>query len=61
MKTYGGADVQNVFFTLAPAGVEWLASCHGFTPGKGPIVPIGQEAGWTPELGWMMEDVANAL
>jgi hypothetical protein len=23
-----------------------------FTPGKGPPVPIGQEAGWAPEQVW---------
>jgi hypothetical protein len=24
-----------------------------FTPGKGPPVPIGQEAGWAPEPMWI--------
>jgi hypothetical protein len=40
------------FTTSALDGGEWLASCPGrfLLPGKGPPVPIGQEAGWAPEL-----------
>jgi hypothetical protein len=32
-------------------GGEWSASRPGrdLLPGKGPLVPIGQEAGWAPE------------
>jgi len=35
-------------------GVEWSASRLGraLPPGKGPPVPIIQEAGWTPEADW---------
>jgi hypothetical protein len=35
-------------------GGEWSASRPGraLTPGKGPPVPIGQEAGWAPESVW---------
>jgi hypothetical protein len=34
--------------------VEWSASRPGraLPPGKGPQVPIGQEAGWAPEPVW---------
>jgi hypothetical protein len=41
--------------TLALDGGEWSASCPGRTlaPGKGPPVPIVQEAGWASELVWM--------
>jgi hypothetical protein len=33
---------------------EWSASRPGraLPPGKGPTVPIGQEAGWAPEPVW---------
>jgi hypothetical protein len=35
-------------------GGEWSASRPGraLPPGKGPPVPIGEEAGWAPELVW---------
>jgi hypothetical protein len=35
-------------------GGEWSASRHGhaLSPGTGPPVPIGQEAGWAPEPVW---------
>jgi hypothetical protein len=40
--------------TSALDGGEWSASCPGraLPPGKGPPVPIGQEAGWAPEPVW---------
>jgi hypothetical protein len=39
------------FSTLAVDGGEWSASRPGraLPPGKGPPVPIVQEAGWAPE------------
>jgi hypothetical protein len=42
------------FTTSALDGDEWLASRPGLAlpPGKGPPVPIGQEAGWAPEPVW---------
>jgi hypothetical protein len=42
------------FLTSALDGGEWSASCPGraLHPGKGPPVPIGQEAGWAPEPVW---------
>jgi hypothetical protein len=42
------------FITSALDGGEWSASRPGraLTPGKGPPVPIGQEAGWAPEPVW---------
>jgi hypothetical protein len=39
------------FTTLALDGGEWSA-LQRFTPGKGPPVPIVQEAGWAPEPIW---------
>jgi hypothetical protein len=43
------------FLTLALDESEWSASRPGRTlsPGKGPPVPVGKEAGWAPELVWM--------
>jgi hypothetical protein len=40
--------------TWALDGCEWSASrpCRALAPGKGPPVPIVQEAGWAPELVW---------
>jgi hypothetical protein len=42
------------FSTLALGEVEWSASRPGrsLPPGKGPPVPIVQEAGWAPEPVW---------
>jgi hypothetical protein len=42
------------FSTLALDGAEWSASrpCRALPPGKGPPVPIVQEAGWAPEPVW---------
>jgi hypothetical protein len=40
------------FTTSALYGGEWSASRLGRAPGKGPPVPIGQEAGWAPEPVW---------
>jgi hypothetical protein len=61
MKTYGGVDVEiHVFFAFALAGGEWSASRPGrFTPRKELPVPIGKDAGRTPEpvrMTWRRED-----
>jgi hypothetical protein len=42
------------FLTSAVDGGEWSASRPGraLPPGKGPPVPIVQEAGWAPEPVW---------
>jgi hypothetical protein len=42
------------FLTLALDGSQWPASRLGraLLPGKGPPVPIVQEAGWASELVW---------
>jgi hypothetical protein len=42
------------FLTSTLDGGEWSASRPGcaLPPGKGPPVPIGQEAGWAPEPVW---------
>jgi hypothetical protein len=57
--TYGGARGERScssysFITSALDGGEWSVSCPGraLPPGKGPPVPIGQEADWAPELVW---------
>jgi hypothetical protein len=41
-------------FTTSALDGEWSASRLGraLPPGKGPPVPIGQEAEWTPEPVW---------
>jgi hypothetical protein len=57
--TYGGAGGERryssySFTTSALDGGEWSASRPGraLAPGKGPPVPIVQEAGWAPEPVW---------
>jgi hypothetical protein len=57
--TYGGAEGERMFSSysltsLALDGVKWSVSLPGRTlaPGKGPPVPIVQEAGWAPEPVW---------
>jgi hypothetical protein len=51
--------------TLALNGAEWSASRPGRTlaPGKGPPVPIVQEAEWAPEPVWtqMIEEKSFRL
>jgi hypothetical protein len=43
-----------IFSTSALDGGEWSASRPGraLDPGRGPPVPIVQEAGWAPEPVW---------
>jgi hypothetical protein len=44
MKAYWGSG------RIALDGGEWSALRPSrFTPGKEPLLPIGQEAGWAPE------------
>jgi hypothetical protein len=45
------------FLTLAFVGGERSASCpdRALPPGKGPPVPIVQEAGWAPRAGLVAE------
>jgi hypothetical protein len=55
--TLGGRGVIYISYTLSTSaldGGEWSASRPGRTlpPGKGPPVPIVQEAGWAPEPVW---------
>jgi hypothetical protein len=53
-----------LFSTSALDGGEWSASRPGraLPPGNGPQVPIGQEAGWAPELVWTqrIEETSSA-
>jgi hypothetical protein len=51
------------FMTSALDGGEWSASRSGraLPPGKGPPVPIGQEAGWAPEPVWTQRLDKNPL
>jgi hypothetical protein len=54
-KALGGEEVYLLLkSTSALDGGEWSASRPGRTlaPGKGPSVPIVQEAGWAPETFW---------
>jgi hypothetical protein len=50
----GERRYSSSFSTSALDGGEWSASRPGraLAPGKGPPVPIVQEAGWTPEPVW---------
>jgi hypothetical protein len=55
MKALGGKEYSSYsFLTLALDGGEWSASRPGraLVPGKGPPVPIVQQAGWAPEPVW---------
>jgi hypothetical protein len=46
--------ISYLFSASALDGGEWSASLPGraLAPGRGPPVPIVQEAGWTPESVW---------
>jgi len=51
MKAYGGVEVELYSLTSTLDGGEWLTSCYiQFTPKKEPLIPIQQEAVWSPEL-----------
>jgi hypothetical protein len=56
MKEIGGERRYSSFSftTSALDGGKWSASRprRALSPGKGPTVPIGQEAGWASELVW---------
>jgi hypothetical protein len=55
MKALEGEEYRSYSFTTSALdGDEWSASLpgHALTPGKGPPVPIVQEAGWAPEPVW---------
>jgi hypothetical protein len=63
--TYGRAGGRgSIAPTYSRPRGEWSASRPGcaLPPGKGPPVPIGQEAGWAPELVWtqMLEEKSFA-
>jgi hypothetical protein len=51
------------FMTSTLEGGEWVASHPGraIPPGKGPPVPIVQEAGWTPEPVWTQRLVEKSF
>jgi hypothetical protein len=56
MEALGGERRYSsyLFLTTVLDGGEWSASRsgHALPPGKGPQVPIEQEAGWAPEPVW---------
>jgi hypothetical protein len=55
MEVLGGERYSSYSFTTSALdGGEWSASRPGrtLTPGKGPPVPIVQEAGWASEPVW---------
>jgi hypothetical protein len=55
MEALGGEEYSSYSFTTSALdGGEWSASRPGraLPPGKGPPVPIGEEAGWAPEPVW---------
>jgi hypothetical protein len=55
MEALGGGRYSSYSFsTSALDGGKWSASCPGraLASGKGPAVPIVQEAGWVPEPVW---------
>jgi hypothetical protein len=56
MEAHGGERRYSSYSYLISAldGGEWSASRPGraVPPGKGPPVPIVQEAGWAPEPVW---------
>jgi hypothetical protein len=55
MEALGGEEIQLLLiYELGTRWGEWSASRPGraLPPGKGPPVPIVQEAGWAPEPVW---------
>jgi hypothetical protein len=57
-RRLGGEEVYSYSFTTSALdGGEWSTSRPGrsLPPGKGPPVPIVQEAGWAPESVWTQD------
>jgi hypothetical protein len=54
MEAQGGEDVWLLLIHIGTRWGEKSASRPGraLSPGKGPPVPIAQEAGWAPEPVW---------
>jgi hypothetical protein len=55
-RRFGGEEIQLLLILyLDTKWGEWSASrlVRVLAPGKGPPVPIGQEAGWAPEPVWI--------
>jgi hypothetical protein len=55
MEVQGREDVQLLLIHNLSTRWEWVLSVMPwprFTPGKGPLVPTVQEAGWAPEPVW---------
>jgi hypothetical protein len=67
MEVQGGERRYSsyTFMTSALDGGEWSALRPGraLPPGKGPPLPIGQEAGWAPEPVWTqwLEEKSSCL
>jgi hypothetical protein len=54
-RRLGGEEVQLLLILNLGTGWGWVVVITlrpRFTPGKGPLVPIVQEAGWAPEPVW---------
>jgi hypothetical protein len=63
-RRLGGEEYSSWSFTTSALDRgEWSASRPGraLPPGKGPPVPIEQEAGWAPEPGWTLRIEENAF
>jgi hypothetical protein len=67
MEVLGGGDEIELLLIqdLGTSGGEWSASLPGraLAPGKGPPVPIVQEARWAPEPVWTqrLEEKSSCL
>jgi hypothetical protein len=64
MESHGGEEVQ--LLLILNLGTRWESVVNvtprpRFTPGKGPLVPIVQEAGWAPDPAWtqMLEEKSS--
>jgi hypothetical protein len=64
MEVQGGRRYSSYsFMTSALDRGEWSTSCLSCTllPGKGPLVPTGQEAGWASEPVWTQRLEENPI
>jgi hypothetical protein len=52
-RSLGGGRKSSYSFLTSALDGGWVSGQHhALPPGKGPPVPIGQEAGWAPEPIW---------
>jgi hypothetical protein len=59
----GGGEGRYSSYSFLTSALDEVVSWPHFSPGEGPPLPIGQEAGWAPEPIWTnrLEEKSSCL